>query len=74
LARERYAAVSPGKRAMINKRRRDAATAKRILKMPEEIKEKAKQSKKDYKKRMKEHRANNLHPDSIAMANLQWKP
>jgi hypothetical protein len=74
LARERYAAVSPGKRAMINKRRRDAATAKRILKTPEEIKEKAKQRKRDYKNRMKEHRANNLHPDSIAMANPQWKP
>jgi hypothetical protein len=59
---------------MINKRRRDAAAAKRILKTLEEIKEKAKQSKKDYKNRMKEHRANILHPDSIAMANLQWKP
>jgi hypothetical protein len=23
---------------------------------------------------MKENRANNLHPESIAMANLQWKP
>jgi transcriptional/translational regulatory protein YebC/TACO1 len=40
--------VSPGKRAMINKRRRDAAAAKRIPKTPEEIKEKAKQSKRDY--------------------------
>jgi hypothetical protein len=59
---------------MINKRRRDVDTAKRILKTPKEIKEKPKHSKRDYKKRMKEHHANNLHPDSIAMANPQWKP
>jgi hypothetical protein len=54
LARERYATVSPGKRVMINKRRRDVAATKRIFKTPKEIKEKAKQTKSDYKKRMKD--------------------
>jgi len=31
-------------------------------------------SKREYKRRLKEFRANNLHPDSIAMANPQFVP
>jgi hypothetical protein len=36
--------------------------------------ERRRKTKSDYKKKMKEQRENNLHPDSIAMANPQWKP
>jgi hypothetical protein len=75
-ARERYATMSPEQRAMLNKRRRDSyATknvAKRLFSTPQE-KEKRRKINKNDKKVTKEHRANTLHLDSIAMENLQWK-
>jgi hypothetical protein len=66
--------MSPLQREEINKRRRDKRAAKRLFKMPEEKKETVRQAKANYKKLIKEQRENNLHPDSIAMANPQWKP
>jgi hypothetical protein len=65
--------MSPLQRESLNKRRRDARAAKRLFKTPQEKKENARQSKRNYKQRIKEERENNLHPDSIAMANPQWK-
>jgi hypothetical protein len=53
--------MSPLQREEINKRRRDKRAAKRLFKS-------------NYKKLIKEQRENNLHPDSIAMANPQFKP
>jgi hypothetical protein len=66
--------MSPLQRETLNKRKRDARAAKRLFKTPQEKKETSRQSKLNYKKRIKEHRHDNLHPDSIAMANPQWKP
>jgi len=40
----------------------------------EQKKANVKGSKREYKRRLKEFRANNLHPDSIAMANPQFVP
>ena len=40
----------------------------------EQKKANIKGSKREYKRRLKEFRANNLHPDSIAMANPQFVP
>jgi hypothetical protein len=71
--RARRATMSPLKREEINKRRHDKRAAKRLFKTPEE-KETGRQAKANYKKLIKEQRENNLHPDSIAMANPQWKP
>jgi hypothetical protein len=65
--------MSPLQRETLNRRRRDARAAKRLFKTPQE-KENARLSKCNYKKKMKEHRENNLHPDYIAMTNPQWKP
>jgi hypothetical protein len=72
--RARYAAMSPLQKEALNKKRRDARAAKRLFKTPQEKKENARLSKCNYKKKMKEQREKNLHPDSIAMANPQWKP
>jgi hypothetical protein len=72
--RARRATMSPLQREEINKRRRDKRAAKRLFKMPEEKKETVRQAKANYKKLIKEQRENNLHSDSIAMANPQWKP
>ena len=69
----RRAAMSPLQKEEINKRRRDARAAKRLFKTPQEKKETARKSKANYKQRIKEQRANNLHPDSIAMENSQFK-
>jgi hypothetical protein len=66
--------MSPLQRELLNKRRHDARAAKRLFKTPQEKKETTRQSKLNYKQRIKEERENNLHPDSIAMANPQWKP
>jgi hypothetical protein len=71
--RARRAAMSPLQREALNRRRRDARAAKRLFKTPQEKKENASISKCNYKKKIKEKRENNLHPDSIAMANPQWK-
>jgi HSP90 family molecular chaperone len=69
----RYAAMSPLQKEALNRKRRDARAAKRLFKTPQEKKENARLSKCNYKKKMKEQREKNLHPDSIAMANPQWK-
>jgi hypothetical protein len=66
--------MSPLQRESLNKRRRDARAAKRLFKTPQEKKENARQSKLNYKQRIKEERENNLHPDSIALSDPQWKP
>jgi hypothetical protein len=70
----RWAAMSPISRALRNKRRRDSYVSKRLFKTPQEKIDKKRQAKRDYNKRVKEHKENNLHPDSIAMANPQFKP
>ena len=65
------------KRELINKRRRDAYHAKKANRpqlSAEQKKANVKGSKREYKRRLKEFRANNLHPDSIAMANPQFVP
>jgi hypothetical protein len=72
--RARYAEMSRVAKEALLKRTRDARAAKRLFKTPQEKKENARLSKGNYKKKMKEHRANTLHPDSITMANPQWKP
>jgi HSP90 family molecular chaperone len=71
--RARYAAMSPLQKEALNKKRRDARAAKRLFKTPQEKKVNARLSKCNYKKKMKEQREKNLHPDSITMANPQWK-
>jgi hypothetical protein len=72
--RAHRATMSPLQREEINKRRRDKRAAKRLFKTLEEKKETVRQAKANYKKLIKEQRENNLHPDSIAMANPQFKP
>jgi hypothetical protein len=66
--------MSPVSKEALQKKRRDARVVKRLFKTPQEKKESARKSDNNYRKRMKEHRENNLHPDSIAMTNPQWKP
>jgi hypothetical protein len=41
---------------------------------PREKKVKQKESKKNYNRMVREHRANNLHPDSIAMESTHFNP
>jgi hypothetical protein len=71
LERARRTALSHEQKALINKRRRDlyaAQNAARKLQMtPREKKLKRKECNKKYKTMVRENRANNLHPDSIAM-------
>ena len=78
LDRARRAALSPEQKALINKRRRDLYAAKnaaRKLKMtPQQKKLTRKESNKNYKMMVREHRANNLHPDSIAMESPHFNP
>jgi hypothetical protein len=67
--------MSPVSRALLNKRRRDSyVSKKRLFKTLQEKADRRRQVNKDYNMRAKEQRENNLHPDSIAMANPQWKP
>ena len=66
--------MSPRERAIINKRRHDSYAAKRLFTTPQEKKEKTRQTKRDYNKSVKERRASNLHPDSIAMASPHFTP
>jgi hypothetical protein len=66
--------MSPVSKEALQKKRRDARAVTRLFKTPQEKKESARKSDNNYRKRMKEHHENNLHPDSIAMANPQWKP
>ena len=69
--------MSPVQRSLINKRRRDSRAAnasKRLFLTPQEKVEIRRQTQRNYQKSVKEQRSNNLHPDSIAMANPQFKP
>jgi hypothetical protein len=70
----RYAEMSPVAKEALLKRRRDARASKRLFKTPEEVKESRRQVNINNRKRSKAQRENNLHPDSIAMTNPQWKP
>jgi hypothetical protein len=72
--RARYAEMSPVAKDALPKRRRDARASKRLFKTEQEVKESRRQVNINNKKKIKEQRQNNLHPDSIAMANPQWKP
>ena len=51
-----------------------AKNAARKLKMTPHEKLKRKESNKNYKMMMREHRANNLRPDSIAMESPHFNP
>jgi hypothetical protein len=73
-ARERYAEMSPVAKEALLKRLRDARASKRLFKTPQEVQESRRQVNIKNKRKRKEHRENNLHPDSIAMENPQWKP
>ena len=70
--------MSPEQKAQINKRRRDlyaTQNAARKLQMtPQEKKLKQKEINKKYNTTVREHRANNLHPDSIAMESPHFNP
>jgi hypothetical protein len=63
--------MSPVSRVLHNKMKRDSYLSKRLFKTPQQSVEKRRHTNKDYKKRVKEQHENNLHPDSIAMANPQ---
>jgi hypothetical protein len=73
-ARARYAEMSSVAKEALLKRNRDVRASKRLFKTTQEVKESRRQVNINNRKRKKEHRDNNLHPDSIAMANPQWKP
>jgi hypothetical protein len=66
--------MSPVSKEALLKRLRVARASKRLFKTPQEVKESRRQVNINNKKKRKEHRENNLHPDSIAMENPQWKP
>ena len=80
--RARMESMSTEERALINQHRRELYHVKKLLRTEEEVKKEKlrnrlparKEGKREYKRRMKEFRANNLHPDSIAMANPQFVP
>ena len=78
LDRAQRAALSPEQKALINKRRRDLYAAKNIARKlqmtPQEKKLTRKESNKNYKMMVREHRANNLHPDSLAMERPHFNP
>jgi hypothetical protein len=66
----RRAAMSPLQREALNKRRREGRAAKRLFQTPQT----RRQTNLNYYHKTKAHHANNLHPDSVSMANPQWKP
>ena len=70
--------MSLEQKAFLNKRRHDLYAQKnatRKLQMtPQEKELKRKESKKKYNMMVREHRANNLHPDSIAMESPHFNP
>jgi hypothetical protein len=66
--------MSPIAKEALLKRNRDARASKRLFKTSQEVKKSRRKVNINNRKRKKEHRDNNLHPDSIAMANPQWKP
>ncbi|XP_002448248.2 uncharacterized protein LOC8055924 isoform X2 [Sorghum bicolor] len=76
--RARRAAMSPEQKALLNKRRRDLYAqknaARKLQMTPQENKVKRKESKKKYNTMVRENRANNLHPDSIAMESPHFNP
>ena len=51
-----------------------AKNAARKLQMTPQEKEKRKEMKKNYNRMVREHRANNLHPDSLAMESPHFNP
>jgi hypothetical protein len=65
--------MSPVAKEALLKRNRDARASKRLFKTPQEVKESRRQVNTNNRKRKKEHRDSNMHPDSIAMATPQWK-
>jgi hypothetical protein len=74
------ALMSTQERALINQRRRESYHVKKLLRIEEMVEREKfrnrlpaqKEGKREYKCRMKE--CNNLHLDSIAMANSQFVP
>jgi hypothetical protein len=78
LDRARWAALSPEQKALINKRRHDLRaaknTARKLQMTPQEKKLKRKETNKKYNTMVRQHRANNLHPDSIAMESPYFNP
>jgi hypothetical protein len=70
--------MSPEQKAQINKRRRELYAAKNAVRKlqitPQEKKLKRKEINKKYNTAVREHRANNLHPDSIAMESPHFNP
>jgi hypothetical protein len=70
--------MSPEQKAQINKRRHELYAAKntaRKLQMTlQEKKLKRKEINKKYNTAVREHRANNLHPDSIALESPHFNP
>ena len=48
--------------------------ARKLQMTPQEKEVKRKEMKKNYKRMVREHRANNLHPDSIAMGSPHFNP
>jgi hypothetical protein len=73
-ARAHYAEMSLVAKEALLKRLCDARSSKGLFKTPQEVQESRRQVNIKNKKKRKEHRENNLHPDSIAMENPQWKP
>jgi len=63
LDRARRAAPSPEQNA-----------TSKLQMTPQEKKEKRKEMKKNYNRMVREHRANNLHPDSLAMESPHFNP
>jgi hypothetical protein len=78
LDRARRAAMSPEQRAQLNKRRRELraakSAAKKLQMTPQGKKLTRKEINKKYNTSVREHRANNLHPDSIAMESPHFNP
>jgi hypothetical protein len=70
--------MSPEQKALLNKRRRDLYAqknaARKLQMTPQEKEMKRKESKKNYNRMVREHRANSLHPDSIAMESPHFNP
>jgi hypothetical protein len=70
--------MSPEQNALLNKRRQDLYaqknTARKLQMTPQEKETKQKESKKNYNRMVREHRANNLHPESITMESPHFNP
>ena len=69
--------MSPKQKALLNKRRRDLYAQKNVarkLQMTPQEEVKRKESKRNYNRMVREHRANNLHPNSLAMESPHFNP